>query len=100
MTQPLSLDLRRRVIEVYEEGLLPQWLVAKQFRIGEATMRRLVALKRETGDVVPRPRTYGPASTVTGKHLEVLETILDRNPNVALREGASSSSTSPGCPSR
>jgi transposase len=64
MTQPLSLDLRRRVIEVYEEGLLPQWLVAKQFRIGEATMRRLVALKRETGDVVPRPRTYGPASRV------------------------------------
>ena len=82
MTQPLSLDLRRRIIEVYEEGLLPQWLVAKQFRIGEATMRRLVALKRETGDVVPRPRTYGPPSTVTAQHLKVLKTILVRNPDL------------------
>lgn len=81
MARPLSLDIRKRAIEVYEEGLLPQWLVAQQFRIGEATMRRLVALKRETGGVEPRPRRHGPPSTTTPAQLKVLKTILDRHPD-------------------
>ena len=86
MTQALSLDLRRRIVEVYEEGLLPQWLVAKQFKIGEITMRRLVALKRETGGLEPRPRRYGPPSTVTPKQLRVLKRIIDRNPDFTYEE--------------
>lgn len=81
MTRPLSLDIRKRAIEVYEEGNLPQRLVAKQFRIGQATMRRLVALKRETGGVEPRPRTHGPPSTTTPAQLKVLKKILDRHPD-------------------
>lgn len=81
MTRPLSQDIRERAIEVYEEGNLPQRLVAQQFRIGEATMRRLVALKRETGSVEPKPRTYGPPSTTTSAQLTVLKKLLDRHPD-------------------
>lgn len=86
VTRPLSSDLRERIIRTYEDGLLPQWLVAEQFQIGEATMRRLVALKRETGGVEPRPRTHGPPSTVTPKQLRVLKRILDRHPDYTYQE--------------
>jgi transposase len=81
MANPLSQDIRERAIAVYEEGELTQREVALQFRIGEATMKRLVSLKRETNSLEPRPRKHGPAPTTTSKELAILKRILERHPD-------------------
>ena len=50
----ISQDLRRRVIWAYEnkEGAMRR--ISKRFSIGLSTMKRLLKLKKETGDLKPR----------------------------------------------
>lgn len=56
MASPVSTDVRRRVIAAYEAGLTPTVrATARVFGIGEATVKRLLRRKRETGDVLPKP---------------------------------------------
>ena len=53
----LSLDLRRRVVRAYHEGLTATYeATAELFGIGRATVSRLLRLERETGDVLPKKR--------------------------------------------
>jgi transposase len=52
-----SLDLRRRIVDAYQEGRTPTYeATADMFDVGRATVNRLLRRKRETGDVLPRPR--------------------------------------------
>ncbi len=52
-----SIDLRRRVVAAYESGLTGTYAAtAKMFGVGEATVNRWLRRKRETGDVLPKPR--------------------------------------------
>ena len=53
----LSIDLRRRLVEAYrskKSGTYEQ--TAELFRVGEATVSRLLRRYRETGDVQDKPR--------------------------------------------
>jgi transposase len=52
-----SIDIRRRVVTVYESGLSGTYAeTAEMFGVGEATVSRWLRRKRETGDVIPTPR--------------------------------------------
>ena len=53
----LSIDLRRRVVDAYlskKSGTYEQ--TAALFKIGEATVSRLLRRQRETGDVLYKPK--------------------------------------------
>lgn len=53
----LSIDLRRRIVDAYEHGRTPTYLAtAKMFGVGYATVSRLLRRKRETGDVLSKPK--------------------------------------------
>ena len=53
----ISLDTRRRAVTAYEAGLTPTIkATALVFGLGEATVKRLIRRKRETGDILPKPR--------------------------------------------
>lgn len=47
----LPLELRRRIVEAYERGEGTYFELAQRFGVGEATVYRLVKLKRERGTV-------------------------------------------------
>ncbi len=52
-----SLDLRRRIVKAYETGKTATYeATAEMFGVGRATVNRLLRRKRETGDVVAKPR--------------------------------------------
>jgi transposase len=52
-----SLDLRRRIVDAYRSGKTATYeATASMFGVGRATVDRLLRLRRETGDVFPRPR--------------------------------------------
>src|SRR5208283_2906978 len=52
-----SLDLRRRIVKAYEAGRTPTYeATATMFEVGTATVSRLLRRKRETGDVLPKPK--------------------------------------------
>lgn len=61
MPAALSLDLRERVVRELETTSKTQLEVAAQFRIGVATVKRLVRRKRETGGLAPKVNR-GPVS--------------------------------------
>src|SRR2546422_1411389 len=53
----ISLDLRRRIVEAYHSGRTATYeATASMFDVGVATVNRLLRRKRETGDVMPKPR--------------------------------------------
>ena len=52
-----SLDLRRRIVDAYQTGRTSTYeATAAMFGVGIATVNRLVRRKRETGDVLPKPK--------------------------------------------
>jgi len=53
----ISLDLRRRIVEAYDKGLTKTYAeTAEMFGVGYATVNRLLRRKRDTGDVLAKPR--------------------------------------------
>ena len=55
-----SRDLRERILAAADAGE-PHHRLAARFRVSRATVTRLVRLRRETGDLGPRPRPGQPA---------------------------------------
>ena len=59
MPAPLSIDLRQRIIKAYEAGGVTQQQVAERFDVGIASVVRLLARKRATGGLEPKPNVGG-----------------------------------------
>ena len=53
--KPLSLDLRKRIVEAFEQGEGSRRTLSTRFGVGEATVQRLLRLKRTTGSLEPKP---------------------------------------------
>ena len=53
--KPLSIDLRKRIVEAFEQGEGSRSTLAARFGVGEATVQRLLRLKRTTGSLQPKP---------------------------------------------
>jgi transposase len=58
--KPYSKDLRLRVLAAVDRGM-PRKEVVRVFGVSEPTIRRYLRLRRETGDVKPKPPTGPPA---------------------------------------
>ena len=58
--KPYSKDLRLRVLAAVDRGM-PRKEVVRVFGVSEPTVRRYLRLRRETGDVEPKPPTGPPA---------------------------------------
>ncbi len=65
MPEPLSLDLRERIVAAYERGDMTRDQVAALFQVGRASVNRLVRRFRETGSVEPSPHGGGKRRKLT-----------------------------------
>lgn len=71
MPQPLSQDLRQRVLTAYLAGLSYE-AVAKRFGVSISSVRRLNALHQETGSVQPLPPSNGYRRALSPEDEEAL----------------------------
>jgi transposase len=82
--KPYSKDLRLKVLAAVDRGM-PRKEVARVFGVSEPTIRRYLRLRRQTGDVEPRPLPGPPA-----RKREALEHRLPAqvrlNPDLTLEE--------------
>jgi len=82
--KPYSKDLRLKALAAVDRGT-PRKEVARVFGVSEPTIRRYLRLRRETGDVEPRPVPGPPA-----RKLQALEQRLPAqvrlNPDLTLEE--------------
>jgi transposase len=67
MPQPLSMDLRTRVLADCDAGL-KTGAVAQKFSVSPAWVRRLKQRRRESGEVAPRRGRPGPKPKLAGQH--------------------------------
>lgn len=80
---PLSLDLRRRIVESYERGEGSFAKLAARFKVGHCTVERLVKQHRERGHVEPLPHSGGrPSQRLFDREVEALLGYLRERPDL------------------
>jgi transposase len=79
-----SEDLRLRIVAAVDGGM-PRSEAARVFGVGRATVKRYLALRRETGGLAPRPR-HGPPPTTTAALAAALPPRLEACPDATLAE--------------
>src|SRR5450755_2979402 len=72
MAEAHPIELRERVVQIYEAGEGAYPLIAARFSVGEATVKRWVWLHRDQGHVAPRKKGGGTPSTITATELDAL----------------------------
>jgi transposase len=82
--KPYSKDLRLKVLAAVDRGM-PRKEIARVFGVSEPTIRRYLKLRRETGDVQPRP-VAGPPARKWEALEERLPTQVRLNPDLTLAE--------------
>ncbi len=87
MPAALSNDLRKRIIDSYQEGGKTQAQVAAQFRVSLATVVRLRARVRKTGSVAPTKGIGGAKRrSIDAEGDRVLREILEHEPDLTIVE--------------
>ena len=79
-----SKDLRLRVLAAVDRGM-PRAEIARTFGVSRPTIKRYLKLRRETGDVQPRP-IPGPPARKREALRERLPSQLRANPDLTLAE--------------
>ena len=86
MPEPLSLDLRERIVAAYERGDMTRDQVAELFQVGRASVNRLVRRFRESGSVEPSPHAGGKPRKLTARGEKALRALLTEYPDATLPE--------------
>jgi transposase len=79
-----SLDLRSRVIADCDAGLGTKE-AAEKYKVSQSWVRKLKQIRRETGQIGPRPQRVSHVTKLDG-HVAALEQLVERQPDVTLRE--------------
>lgn len=74
-------ELRRRIVEAYERNEGTYFELAQRFGVGEATVYRLLRLKRELGDV-----KVGTARGISEEELPEFVKLVQRSPGATLEQ--------------
>ena len=83
--QPLSNDLRRRVIRAYQEGL-SFGRIAEHYRLSKSGVQHLVEHFRSTGRIGPKPANSGRKPAFDAAALRRLEQDVLAHPDSTLEE--------------
>lgn len=82
--KPYSQDLRERVVKAVDEGLSRSEIV-HLFGVSDATIKRYLKLRRETGSLAPRPIPGYPPRKL-GALQKGLQPQLEAHPDATLQE--------------
>lgn len=86
MGQPLSDDLRRRILDAYDRRDSMMEQIADRFDVSVSTVKKLVRQRRQTGSISALPHAGGPAPRFTPQHLALLEAEIEKTPDATQAE--------------
>jgi transposase len=84
--KPYSFDLRQRVVTAVEDGDATIAEVAAMFRVGKTFVKKMLRLRRESGNVAPQPHGGGAPAALTPQQLRVLRQQVAKEPGATLAE--------------
>lgn len=79
-----SMDLRSRVMADCDAGLGTKQ-AAEKYKVSASWVRKLKQIRRETGQIGPRPQRVSHATKLDG-HVEELQRLVELKPDATLRE--------------
>jgi transposase len=85
MPQPLSFDLRSRVLAAVDAGLSCRH-AAERFGVSASSAIRWAALRRSEGDARPKPQGGDRLSHKTEAHAGLIHAALEEVPDITLPE--------------
>lgn len=84
--QPLSNDLRERILKAVDNREGSRRQLAARFSVDTSTITRLLQLRRQTGSSEPRPHGGGIAPTLDRDALERLRKLVEEAPDATLED--------------
>ena len=84
--QAYSLDLRRRVVAAYENGVETISEVAERFEVSESFIKKLLRRKRTTGEIAPIGHRGGQPRRLSEKDQNWLLNTVLAEPDITLGE--------------
>ena len=81
---PYSMDLRSRVMADCDAGLGTK-AAAEKYQVSQSWVRKLKQIRRETGQIGPRPQRVSHATKLDA-HVETLQQLVELQPDATLRE--------------
>src|SRR4051794_7398895 len=82
--QPLSNDLRKRILEAVDNNEGSRRKLAVRFKVNTATITKLLRLRRETGSFEPRPHAGGVTPALDDDALQRLRELVEATPDATL----------------
>lgn len=82
--QPLSNDLRKRILEAVDNREGSRRALAVRFKVNTSTITKLLRLRRETGSIEPRPHAGGVAPCLDDDALQRLRKLVETTPDATL----------------
>lgn len=80
-----SSDLRERIIKAFDSGL-PKSVVCRTFQVSRSTLNSYLELRRDTGDIKPRPSGGDRRSEIAPADYPALRAQLQASPDATLVE--------------
>ena len=77
----ISVDLRKRVVEAYEEGGVSYAAVGRRFSVHWRSVKAWVELSRSTGSLEPSKAPRGRKTLLQGDKLDQLKQLVEEDIN-------------------
>lgn len=81
-----SLDLRERVIAMFDQGTWTVRQIAERFAVGEWWVHKLKRQRKATGSIAPRKGKVGKPRSLTPEQVEELGRCVDQQADATLEE--------------
>jgi transposase len=82
----LSVDLRQRILNGYDEGWGTRQEMADRYRVSLGMVKKLLVQRKKTGDIAARHRFSGRKPLFTAAHRRQLARLIDGQPDITLAE--------------
>lgn len=82
----ISVDLRERILDAYDEQEGTRADVARRFRVSLGMVKKLLQQRRHTGDIAPRHHRAGRKPLILVSHQDQLRELLRQKVDLTLRE--------------
>jgi transposase len=82
----VSLDLREKILAVYDEEKSTREEVARRFRVSLGMVKKLLQQRRHQGDLAPRHHLAGRKPRILGEHQRQMRALLAQKPDLTLKE--------------
>jgi transposase len=82
----ISIDLRERILASYDHKEGTREEIAQRYRVSLGMVKKLLQQRRHTGDIGPRYHRCGRKPKIVAVHRQKLQELLDRKPDLTLKE--------------